>query len=479
MSKEQAVKQGANHGRVTSELPFEKFLACVHCGLCTSACPTYLVVGSEADSPRGRIHLMRSVAEGRIDWTPDVVKHIDRCLDCRACVTACPSGVEYGLLIEDAREQLEKSGSRPLRQRVLTKVLRDWLFPYPKRMRLAIAPLRLMQRAFKGRERTLEAALSRLPGRLGGMAALVPPPPAAQLSGDDPGFLADEVRARGPERYRVALLTGCVNSVLFEHVNRATARVLSRNGCTVVIPRGQVCCGALHAHTGAKASAQAFARKNIEAFERAAGGRPFDAILVNAAGCGSTLKEYGHLLKDDPEYAERAAAFSARMKDITEFIAGLPLDVPPVPPTRVTYHDACHLLHGQGVSAEPRKLLQAIPGVELVPLEETEVCCGSAGIYNITQPELAQSLLNRKMDHVVATKASILATANPGCTLQIYAGVRQRGIQMEVVHPIELLDRAYEGRWVKAPTSQTNGARGSQQKQGAGQSQDRAGTIPA
>ncbi len=433
-----------------SRLPFEEFLTCIHCGLCTSACPTYLELGAEADSPRGRIHLMRALAEGRIDWTPDVVRHLDLCLDCRACTTACPSGVRYGLLIEDARAQLEEGGHRPLRERLLLKVLRDWLVVHPARLRLALSPLRLFYRLIPGDKVRAGRWLARLPQPLGALASLVPPPrsnrngQAGTSRQEEPPFLPDEIRPTGPERYRVALLTGCVGSVLFDHVNRATVRVLTRNGCTVLIPRRQVCCGALHAHTGARRQAQELARRNLDAFYEAAGGRWPDAILVNAAGCGSTLKEYGHLLADDPAYAERARAFSQRVRDITEFLAGLELVPPPaLPPTRVTYHDACHLLHGQGISRQPRQLLAAIPGVELVPLAESEVCCGSAGIYNVLQPELAGRLLARKMGHVAETKAQVVATANPGCALQIQLGARQRGLDLEVVHPVELLDRAY------------------------------------
>ncbi|HET7559964.1 MAG TPA: heterodisulfide reductase-related iron-sulfur binding cluster [Limnochordia bacterium] len=425
-------------------LEFEAYLKCIHCGLCTAACPTYLETGSEADSPRGRIHMMRSVAEGRVPLDENLVFHLERCLDCRACQTACPSGVEYGRLIEDARARIEQKGLRSRRDRLLLALLRDRLFPYPGRMRLALWPLRVLQRLFRGRERTLQRLMRLLPGNLAGMAELVPP--VVQKSAP----LAAETTAQGEERYRVALLAGCVGSVMFGHVNAATARVLARNGCRVVVPQQQGCCGALHSHTGAVEAAKAFARRNIAAFAAAAGERPFDAILVNAAGCGSSLKEYGHLLADDPEWAERAKTFSGRVLDVSEFLARIELEPPKANPgvDEITYHDACHLLHGQGVRHQPRTLLRKLPGVELVPLVEADICCGSAGIYNLVQPEMADDLLHRKVEHIAATRAKVVVTGNPGCALQIRLGLNRAGIAAEVLHPIELLDRAYqaEGR---------------------------------
>ncbi|HEX6971256.1 MAG TPA: heterodisulfide reductase-related iron-sulfur binding cluster, partial [Limnochordia bacterium] len=329
-------------------------LRCIHCGLCTSACPTYLELGAEADSPRGRIHLMRAVAEGQLEWTDDVVLHLERCLDCRACVTACPSGVEYGRLIEQAREAIESGGHRPWRQRALLKLLRDLLFPYPARLRLAIWPMRLLQSAFRRRPEALAAIVRRVPGLLGRMAALLP----SRLEEPTPPLPA-LIPAVGEERWRVALLLGCVSRVLFAGVHTATIRVLTRAGCTVVIPPDQGCCGSLHTHTGARAAARRFARHNLAAFGAAEADRPYDAILVNAAGCGSTMKEYGHLLADDPQWAAPAQAFSRRVLDITEFLArpevlGRLGSLARIDRT-VTYHDACHLLHGQGIADPPRR----------------------------------------------------------------------------------------------------------------------------
>lgn len=422
------------------------FLRCIHCGMCTSACPTYLELGNEADSPRGRIHLMRSVAEGRLSLTPDVVHHLELCLDCQACVTACPSGVPYGHLIEQTRETLETQKLRPLRTRILLKVLRDWLFPYPNRTRLALVPLRMAAR-IPG----LVGALSKLPWGIGKMVQIVPP---AWLKGrrlpPDEAALARQmaegfVPAVGPAKGRVALLTGCVGSVLFDHVNRATAYVLARNGFDVVIPKGQGCCGSLHLHTGATETTRRLGRALMDAF--AAAGAPgdhtfqsFDAIIVNAAGCGSALKQYGHVFGGDA----RAKAFAAKVRDITEFLAEQNLAPMGELPLRVTYHDACHLLHGQGIATAPRKLLQQIPGLELVPLAESGTCCGSAGVYNIVQQEMGERLLVRKLANIKATGAAVVATANSGCALQIDLGARAQGLKLQVVHPVELLYMAYK-----------------------------------
>lgn len=422
-----------------------KYLSCIHCGMCTSACPTYLETGTEADSPRGRIHLLRSIAEGRLEYTPDVVHHLELCLDCRACVTACPSGVPYGLLIEEAREEIEVRKLRPRHHRILLKVLRDWLFPYPRRMNAALMPLRLAH-FLPG----LLTGLRRLPLGLGKMVQLVP---EGWLRGnpipDIEAEIAQHMRqgfvpAMGPVQGRVALLTGCVGSVLFDDVNRATAYVLARNGFDVIIPTGQGCCGSLHLHTGATDAARRFATDLIEAFARACAPgdysfSSFDAILVNAAGCGSAMKDYALLLDGDP----KARSFAERVQDVCEFLAAHGLEPPGPLDAVVTYHDACHLAHGQGLRNEPRSLLAAIPGLKIVPLPESDTCCGSAGIYNIMQYEMGERLGERKIANIRSTGAQIVASANPGCTMQIVTAAQAAGMTLEVLHPIQLLYRAY------------------------------------
>lgn len=424
-----------------------KYVSCIHCGMCTSSCPTYLELGSEADSPRGRIHLMRAVSEGRLELTRDVVHHLELCLDCQACVTACPSGVPYGQLIEDAKEHIERARLRPLRHRVLLRVLRDWLFPYPKRIRAAMSPLRLAAK-IPG----FLPLLERLPFGVGKMVQLVPPSylqrGAASLDEEELRRQMDDgfVPAVGEPKGRVALLRGCIGSVLFADVNVATAYVLARNGYDVIIPKGQGCCGSLHLHTGARETARRHARALLDAFAAACAPgdhvfASFDAILVNAAGCGSAMKHYGELFGDD----SRANAFSAKVRDVSEFLAERTLEPPGPLPATVTYHDACHLLHGQGVFSEPRQLLAQIPGLRLVPLEESHICCGSAGVYNIMQQDMGERLLERKIAHIEATGAHIVATGNSGCALQIAVGIRRRGLNVRVVHPIELLYAAYKG----------------------------------
>lgn len=413
---------------VKISIPDDLLRTCIHCGLCTSSCPTYLELGSELDSPRGRIHLMRGVAEGRIGWSEEVVEHLDLCLECRACETACPSGVPYAKLLEAAREEIAKEYRRPWRERLIMGLFRDRLFPYPSRLRLSLLPLRLTGKLGRRAAGALSKDLGRMVGLLGEL-------PRRERRYALPAV----VPAEGARRYRVALLTGCVGSVLFARANWATAQVLAANGCEVIIPRAQGCCGALHLHTGARKTTRSFARRNLEAFEAS----DVDAVITNAAGCGSTLKEYGDLFDGEPE-AESAAAFSRKAMDIAAFLAEIgPLPVKRPVRWRVAYHDACHLAHGQGVRAEPRKLLKEIPGLDLVELEESEVCCGSAGLYNIVQAEMAERLLERKVGHVLNTQAQVLATGNPGCLMQIAKGLRERGVSMPVLHPIEILAIAY------------------------------------
>ncbi len=400
---------------------YEKFLDCVHCGLCLSACPSYIELGTEMDAPRGRIYLMKGLEEGSLALTPDVARHLDLCLGCRACETACPSGVRYGDLIESARSFVEERYERPLwdrwRRRLITLI-----FPHPQLLRTLLLPLRLLE---------LAGILGVL-RRANGFASMLP-----TLGRWEP--LPEVARALGTERQRVGFIAGCVAQVLFAETNRATVRVLTRNGCSVTTPARQVCCGALYLHAGARREALDCARRNIDTFPD-----DLDAIIVNAAGCGAILKQYGELLADDPSYAARAHAFSAKVRDVTEFLAALPLEIPESSVhVRVTYHDACHLAHGQGVRAAPRTLLQRIPGLELVELPDSDTCCGSAGSYNLTEPEMARRLAERKVANIRATGATCVAAANPGCVMQIQAGLGRAGLDIIVKHPVELLDAAY------------------------------------
>lgn len=399
-------------------IDYRRFLDCVHCGLCLSACPTYVELGTEMDSPRGRIHLMKGLADGVLEPTREVVEHLDLCLGCRACETACPSGVRYGELLEATREHLATAPSRRRWKAALSHLVTA-VFPDPGRLRQALSPLRLLQRT----------PLWPLARRLVPQAALLPPLEVAQP-------LAPETPPRGDERARVGLLAGCVNRVLFSATNAATVRVLARNGCRVLTPPQEFCCGALHLHAGERPRAREMARAAIAAFPA-----DLDAVLVNAAGCGAAMKEYGHLLAGDPAWAERAREFAGRVKDVSEFLAALPFEPPRAPlRARATYHDACHLAHGQGIREQPRALVRAIPGLELVELEEADHCCGSAGSYNLTEPAMARRLGARKARHIRATGASCVLAANPGCALQISA---QLAGEVEVLHPVELLDRAY------------------------------------
>ncbi len=408
--------------------------ACVHCGFCLPSCPTYQVLGVEMDSPRGRIMQIEAVDQGAVPIEePEFRRHMYLCLNCRACETACPSGVQYGSLVEAARANIPPATRR---EALLRRAVLGGVFMHPARVRTAGATLRLYQRSGAGRLARRAGLLNLLPARLAELEDLLPPAQGPVLR----RRLPETVPAGAARRYRVGFISGCVMAEFFAGTNAATTRVLARNGVEVVVPRNQVCCGALHLHSGERAMARALARRNIDAFEPL----DLDAVLVNAAGCGSTLKEYGELLADDPAYAERAARFAARVRDVNEFLAAIPL----TPPrgaihTRVTYQDACHLAHAQGVREQPRVLLQAIPGLELVELPDSDTCCGSAGIYNITTPDLSMQLLERRMDRLATTGARILAVSNPGCQIQLAYGVRRRGYRVEVTHPMDLLDRAY------------------------------------
>jgi len=407
---------------------------CVHCGLCLNACPTYRELHIEMDSPRGRIYQMVQVAEGA-PITEAYQSHIDLCLACRGCESACPSGVKYGRLIEAARADIEQRGARPLGSRLIRNVVYNWLLPHSGLIKLAGLFLWFYQAS--GLERMVRASgILKAFGKLGQAADLAP-------RIETPFFYRHYgavFPARGKPRYRVALLGGCIANVSFARLNEATVRVLQANGCEVTVPEEQTCCGALHVHAGMRDRARRLARQNIRAL--AAGN--FDAILTNAAGCGSTLKEYGELLEHDPEFAEPAREFAARMKDVNEFLAGIELNpnLGEVPVT-ATYQDSCHLAHGQGIRSAPRQLLRQVPGLRLKEMRLADQCCGSAGVYNVVHNDMAMALLEKKMETVNATHADRIVTANPGCMLQLRAGVDRFGHAQQVSHVMEVLDEAY------------------------------------
>ncbi len=414
------------------KVDYRLYQDCVHCGLCTASCPTYVETFDENDGPRGRIYLMRAVADGRIGFSPEVRGHLDLCLDCRACETACPSGVQYGKIIEPFKVAIQRSRPASDRASLLRRLILEHLFPYSNRVKLALVPARILQKTgILGLFDTL--GLNRvLPPTLRRLQAMLP------KLGRRGSRLPEVLPPVGPRRARVALFLGCVADAIFPETNAATARVLQRNGCEVVVPRGQVCCGAIHYHSGVEGPALDLARRNLAAFDPDA----FDAIIVNAAGCGAMLKDYAHLL-DGPDH-EAARRFVAKVKDISEYLDILgPIAPTQALPMTVTYHDACHLCHAQQVRAQPRKLLGLIPGLKLVPLEESELCCGAAGTYNLTQPEMSERLGRRKMDRLKATGAEVVATGNVGCILQIARQIKDCGSAMTVVHPIDLLDKAY------------------------------------
>ena len=415
-----------------ADAPSEELIsACVHCGFCLPTCPTFAVLGVEMDSPRGRIRLMKTVWEHRLGAdSPGLEDHISKCLDCRACETACPSGVEYGKLVEGARSQIVVARPRSPIERLIRTAAFEWLLPH-RRALSAFATLSIMAKRL-GLGSLLRATRLSVARRMADLLDLLPDRASATLLSAAP--------ARGTQRGRVAMLEGCVMGSVFGDTNAATARVLARNGVEVVATVGQTCCGALHAHAGERDLARDLARRNIAAFEQVAA----DAVIVNAAGCGAAMKEYGWLLKDDAAWSARASAFAAKVKDATEFLGDLGMNAPPGTLNgRVTWDDPCHLLHGQKIRAQPRALLAAIPGLEVVPLEEADWCCGSAGTYNVTQPDLARSILERKVANIVRTGADTVVTANPGCLMQIQSGLRQAGSNVRVVHLIDLLDEAY------------------------------------
>jgi glycolate oxidase iron-sulfur subunit len=408
---------------------------CVHCGLCLNACPTYRQLGQEMDSPRGRIYQMNQVASGA-PITADYIRHMELCLACRGCETACPSGVPYGHLIEAAREQIEHQRKRSLPARLLRSFLFRRLIP--SRGLLTAAGMGLYLYQASGFQRLLRASgILKMFGPLGSIEALSP-------NAEFPFFfpkIGKAFPAEGERKHRVAFLAGCIANVAFARLNEASVRVLQKNGCEVMIPADQTCCGALAVHQGLQDEARRLARMNIDAINP----EEFDAIITNAAGCGSTLKEYHDLLEHDAAYHDKAKAFVAKMKDITEYLAAIGLSggMRPLNMT-VTYQDSCHLTHGQKISEAPRKLLRSLPGVTFREMPAADVCCGSAGVYNIVEHEMADQLLQRKMESVAASGADIIATANPGCMLQLEAGARLYGKGQRVMHVIQLIDQAYQ-----------------------------------
>ncbi len=410
---------------------------CVHCGFCLPTCPTYLLWGEEMDSPRGRILLMKAASEGDIGLSETTTRHWDQCLGCMACVTACPSGVQYDKLIEATRGQIERRYERARSDRVFRELIFA-LFPHPERLRATVPLLWLYQKT--GAKRLLDVGLARrlLSERLRGMERVLPPVRLSAMS----MRLPELTPARTEKRRRVGMLAGCVQRVFFNDVNAATVRVLAADGCDVVVPRTQGCCGALSYHSGREEEALAYARRLIDAFAAA----DVDTIVVNAAGCGSTMKDYGYLLRDDPEYAERARAFSAKVSDVTELLAELEPAARRFPvPLRVAYHDACHLSHAQGIRRQPREVLRAIPGVELTDIPEGEICCGSAGIYNLVEPEPAAELGERKARTILSTRPDVIVASNPGCLLQISAALERMGEHIPMLHPVELVDASIRG----------------------------------
>jgi glycolate oxidase iron-sulfur subunit len=424
-----------------ASIPYERFLDCVHCGLCTVSCPTYLETGNENDGPRGRIDLMRAVVDGRLDVTDRVKRHLDLCLDCRSCETACPSGVQYGRIIEPFREevrQLETRAGNDPSCNWFSRFILLGLFPFARRLHWAMFPARIMQVL------RLDAFFERV-----GLTKLLPPELQRMQSllprlAPTPRRFPDVLPAIGKRRARVALFTGCVADAVFRETHWATARVLQANGCDVIIPQSQVCCGAIHYHNGAAKHAMRFAEQNARSFDIP----DVDAVVVNVAGCGAMLKEYPligpEVCPGHSDLHERLAVFADKVRDVSEFLFELGLRPPTGPiPIRAAYDDACHLVHVQNVSHQPRALLASVPGLELVPIQESEICCGAAGSYNMTEREMSDRLGQRKLANIVKTKSQAVITGNAGCLLQIQSLVKSSDHRLWVAHPIDVLDLSY------------------------------------
>ena len=410
---------------------------CVHCGFCLATCPTYALWGEEMDSPRGRIYLMKLGLEGQVQLDSTFVQHMDNCLGCMACMTACPSGVKYDKLIEATRAQIERNFTRTAPDGILRRMIFE-VFPRPDRLRRLLGPLRIYQRSGLQSLVRRSGFLKLLPGSLRAMEELTPPAPPKKNGAAFP----ERVQAQGQPRLRVGLLLGCVQRVFFPEVNAATVRVLSAEGCEVIIPPDQGCCGALMIHAGEEEAALEYARRTIDVFAHA----QVDTVVINAAGCGSSMKEYGYLLREDPKYSERAKVFSAKCRDISEVLAGLEPRAARHPiRLKVVYQDACHLQHAQGVKLQPRAVLRQIPELDILETAEAALCCGSAGIYNLVRPGPAKELGDRKVRTVLAMSPDIVATGNPGCLLQLRSLMRETPDRVPAVHLVELVDASIRG----------------------------------
>ena len=426
-------------GREATPRSYESLIAdCVHCGFCLPACPTYRSWQEEMDSPRGRIDLMKGVQEGAIELNGAVVEHFDKCLGCMACVTACPSGVRYDLLIEATRAKVEASYPRSPGDHAFRELIFS-LFPYPNRLRVLAVPLWFAKASGLHALARKLGLLRLLPSRLAQLDALAPKTSLSQIRAELPAF----TRAKGTRRGSVALIAGCVQRVFFPNVNQATIRVLAAEGFDVFVPEGQGCCGALSLHAGRDGEARRFAQKLIDRFARDRDAGGVDAIVVNAAGCGSTLKQYGEIFAAEPKMREDAERFARKVRDVSEFLAGVvPVAERRPMPLRVAYHDACHLAHAQRIREEPRQLLATIPQLEIVEIADGDQCCGSAGVYNLLEPASAAEIGERKVENILAAAPDLLASANPGCTLQIGALLAKRGKKLQAAHPVEILDAA-------------------------------------
>lgn len=414
--------------------------SCVHCGFCLSTCPSYRVIGKEMDSPRGRIYLMDAINEGEIPLNKATTEHFDSCLGCLACVTTCPSGVEYDKLISATRHQVARNYPRSLPDKLFRQLIFS-LFPYPQRLRFLLVPLLIYQKLGLPKLIRSTGLLEKISPRLAAMESILPEVTAKSFQDNYPTVIP----AQGKKRYRVGVILGCVQRLFFSPVNEATVRVLTANGCEVVIPKSQGCCAALPEHQGQTAQAQALAKQMIDSFAD----MNVDYVIINAAGCGHTLKEYGHILADDPEYQDKAKEFANKVKDSQEFLAmvGLTAKLSPLTeePLTMVYQDACHLLHGQKISVQPRQLLKQIPNIQLREPLDAALCCGSAGVYNMLQPEVAEELGEQKARNLVNTGAELIASPNPGCSLQISKHLEKQGKEIKVMHPMELLDCSIRG----------------------------------